>query len=131
VLTAASALAFQIEWGNLLALGLVLAGLVAAATGFGILIIAFLKSTRQAGAVIGGVLAITGMLSGLYSTGFQGASIFDKIGLILPQGWALRGLKLVISGAAPQDVLVPLAALLAFGIIFFTAGTRVIAKRFA
>ncbi len=51
--------------------------------------------------------------------------------MALPQGWALRGLKLVLSGAAPQDVLVPLIVLLAFGVIFFTAGSRVFAKRFA
>src|SRR5512146_567232 len=42
VLTTASALAFQINWGNLLALGLVLFGLVVSATGFGILLISFL-----------------------------------------------------------------------------------------
>jgi ABC-2 type transport system permease protein len=131
VLTIASALAFQIDWGNLLALGLVLAGLVVAATGFGILIIAFLKSSRQAGGVIGGVLAVTGMLSGLYTTGFQGLDIFEKIGMATPQGWALRGMKLVLSGAAPQDVLVPLAAMLAFGVIFFAAGSRMFSKRFA
>jgi ABC-2 type transport system permease protein len=131
VLTVASALAFQINWGNLLALGLVITGLVVSATGFGILIIAFLKSSRQAGGVIGGVLAVTGMLSGLYTTGFQGLDIFDKIGVAMPQGWALRGFKLVLSGAAPQDVLVPLAAMLVFGIVFFAAGTRMFSKRFA
>lgn len=131
VLAAASALAFQINWGNLAALGMVMFGLVTAGTGFGILLISFIKNNRQAGAVIGGVLAVTGMLSGLFTTGFSGSSIFDQLGLFFPQGWALHGMKLVLAGAAPQDVLITLAALLGFGLTFFAAGIWKFRSRFA
>ncbi len=132
VLCAASALIFQINWGNLAALGLVIFGLVAAASGFGILLISLMKNSRQAGSVAGGVLAIMGMASGLFTTGFGGGpSIFDTIGLALPQGWALHGMKLVLAGAGPQDVLLPLAALLVFGLVFFGVGTRIFRTRFA
>lgn len=131
VLAIASALAFGINWGNLAALSLVMFGLVVAGSGFGILLISLLKNNRQAGAVIGGVLAVMGMLSGLFSAGFTGASIFDRIGLFFPQGWALHGMKLVLSGAAPQDVLVSLAVLLGFGLVFFAVGTQKFRTRFA
>lgn len=132
VLTTASALLFQINWGNLLAVGVVILGLVVSGAGLGIFLVSLAKSTRQAGSMTGGVLAIMGMLGGLYTTGFNGGlAIFDTIGLALPQGWALRGMKLVLAGAAPQDVLVPLAALLAFGVLFFALGTRTFRSRFA
>lgn len=132
VLTAASALAFGIVWGNLLALGLVIFGLVVSGAGFGIVLISFLKSTQQAGGVIGGVLSITGMLGGLYTTNIAGAAaIFDKIGLALPQGWALRGMRLVLAGGQPQDVMIPVLALLAFGALFFVFGARRFSLRFA
>jgi ABC-2 type transport system permease protein len=131
VLTSASALAFGIHWGNLVALGMVIFGLVVSGAGFGILLISLIKNNRQAGAIIGGVLSVMGMLSGLYSTGFGGASIFDRLGLFFPQGWALRGLKLVLAGAAPQDVFVSLAVLLGFGLVFFAAGTQKFRTRFA
>jgi ABC-2 type transport system permease protein len=132
VLTVVSAILFQIAWGNLVSLALMLVGLVVAGAGFGILLMSFLKSDRQAGAVSGGVLALMGMASGLFSAGFaSGPTFLDTLGLAMPQGWAMRGLKLVLSGAAPQDVLVPLAVLLAFGSIFFAAGSRVFSRRFA
>jgi ABC-2 type transport system permease protein len=132
VLTGASALIFGIHGGNLLALGLVLFGLVVSASGLGILLISLAKNTRQAGTMTGGVLAIMGMAGGLYTTGFNGGpAIFDTIGLALPQGWALRGMKLVLAGATPPDVLVPLAALVAFGLVFFLLGTRNFRGRFA
>ncbi len=131
VLAVASALAFRINWGNLAALGMVMIGLVVAGSGFGILLISLVKNNRQAGAVIGGVLAVMGMLSGLFSTGFAGASIFDRLGLFFPQGWALHGMKLVLAGAAPQDVVVSLLVLLAFGLVFLAAGTYRFRTRFA
>ena len=61
VLTASSALAFQINWGNLAALSLMIFGLVVSGTGFGILLSSLIKNSRQAGTVTGGVLAVMGI----------------------------------------------------------------------
>ncbi len=132
VLTIASALAFGIVWGSLPALALVILGLVVAGAGAGIALFSFLQNNRQAGGVVGGVLAVTGMLSGVATTNSPSASaIFDKLGLVFPQGWALRGLRLVLAGGQPQDVFIPLLALLAFGAVFFVIGARRFGSRFA
>ena len=53
-------------------MSLVILGLVVAAAGFGIFVMSFVKSTRQAGPVIGGVLTLTGMVGGLFTTGVTG-----------------------------------------------------------
>jgi ABC-2 type transport system permease protein len=132
VLTLASGLVFGIDWGNLAALGLVIAGLVVSGAGFGILLMSFVKSTRQAGPVIGGVVTLTGMAGGLMTTGLPNVpEALNVANLFVPQGWAMRGMKLVLFGAAPQDVIAPVLVMLAFGACFFAAGAVLFRKRFA
>ncbi|HEX5808604.1 MAG TPA: ABC transporter permease, partial [Anaerolineales bacterium] len=62
VLLFAARLIFQIEWGNLVAVALIAAGIIFSASSFGIFVNSFLKDTKQAGVLFGGVLTITGML---------------------------------------------------------------------
>jgi ABC-type multidrug transport system permease subunit len=132
VLTVASGLIFGIDWGNISALALVIVGLVVAGAGFGILLMSLITTTRQAGALTGGVLALMGMVGGLFTTGLPGVPpALETAGLFIPQGWALRGLRLVLFGAAPQDVLIPAAVLLIFGLVFFVVGARKFSGRFA
>jgi ABC-2 type transport system permease protein len=132
VLMAASSLVFGIDWGRLGAVALVVLGLVVAGSGFGVLLMSFLKTEQQAGPVSGGVLAVLGMLGGLFTSGLQSPpAALEKIGVITPQNWALRGLNLALTGAAPQDVIIPMLVLLAFGIVFFIIGVRLFGARFA
>jgi ABC-2 type transport system permease protein len=132
VLSITSALVFGIDWGNPLALALVIVGLVVSGAGFGILMMSLIKSTRQAGAVTGGVLTLTGMAGGLFTTGLPSVpAALESAGLFLPQGWALRGMRLVLFGAAPADVLMPVLVMMGFGIVFFVFGARTFRKRFA
>jgi ABC-2 type transport system permease protein len=132
VLMIASSLIFNIDWGNLATLTLVTIGLVVSGSGFGVFLMSFMKNSRQAGAISGAVLAIMGMLGGLYTTGLPSVpEALNTIGVITPVNWALRGLNLSLAGAAPQDVLLPLLVMLAFGIVFFTAGVYFFGKRFA
>ena len=69
VLMALAALIFGIRWGHPVNVALLTAGVVVTAAGFGILLMSFLRSTRQAGPAIGLVVTLTGMLGGLMPTG--------------------------------------------------------------
>ncbi len=132
VLMIASAFIFNIRWGEPLAVASVALGLIVAASGFGVLIMSFLKTTRQAGPVMGGVLTLTGMAGGLFTTGFQNLpAAYDTITLLTPHGWALRGWKLALAGARLGDVLLPVAVMLGMGLVFFIVGALVFRKRFA
>ncbi len=83
-------------------------GLIVAAAGFGLLLMSFIKSTRQTGPVLGGVLPVMGMMGGLFTTGIPTLpAAFDTITLLTPHGWALRSWKLALAGAAPAEVLGP------------------------
>lgn len=132
VLLAASALIFHITWGEPLTVGLATLGLILAATGFGVMLMSFIKNTRQTGTVLGGVLTITGMLGGLFTTGIPDIpKTMDKVSLSMPQGWALRALKLSLAGNSVGPVLFPALMLVGMGLLFFGIGLTMFRKRFA
>jgi ABC-2 type transport system permease protein len=132
VLTIVSALLFGVHWGQPLSVGLVTLGLVVTAGGFGILLMSFVRSTQQAGPVLGGVLTIMGMAGGLFTTGFESMPGFlDAVSLLVPQGWALRGWKLSLAGASASELLLPVAVMLAMGVGSFAVGALAFRRRLA
>ncbi len=132
VLMLVSAVIFRIRWGEPLVVALVALGLVVAAAGFGLFIMSFLKSTRQAGPVMGMVLTLTSMLGGLFTTGIPNLpAAYETINLLTPHGWALRGWKLALAGGGVSDVLLPVFVTLGMGIVFFVVGALVFRRRFA
>jgi ABC-2 type transport system permease protein len=132
VLLLASGIVFGIRWGEPLSVTLVTLGLVVAAAGFGVMLMSFVKTTQQAGSVIGGVLTMVGMAGGLFTTGIPDMpAAFDIVSLFTPHGWALRGLKLALAGGSVGDVLVPVFVLLGLGAAFFTVGALLFRKRFS
>ena len=132
VLLVASMLIFRIDWGEPLTIVLVTGAMIVAATGFGVMVMSFVKTTRQTGPVLGGVLVVTGMPGGLFTNGIPNLpSSFNTIMLISPQGWAMQAWKLTLSGANPPDVLLYARVMVLLGIAFFTVGVAIFRKRFA
>ena len=131
VLLAASALLFQISWGKPLSVGLATLGLIVAATGFGVMLMSFIKNTRQTGPVLGGVLTITGMIGGLFSNGMPNLpEVVNKVALSMPQGWAMQAWKLSLAGNDAASIVVPAIVLLVLGAIFFAIGLTLFRRRF-
>jgi ABC-2 type transport system permease protein len=127
-----SSLLFKITWGDPLLVALSIAGLVVCAAGFGLCLLSFIKNTRQAGPMIGGVLTVTAMLGGLYSMTIPNAPAFmDTISLFMPQGWVMRSWKLTLNGGQLIDVLLPVAVAVALGAVLFSIGTMNFRKRYA
>jgi hypothetical protein len=113
-------------------IALVTLGLVIAASGLGVFMMSFIKTTRQAGPIQGGVLTITAMLGGLFTAWMPNLpAALDTTALAMPQGWAMRGWKLALAGAGPAEALLPVAALLAMGLALFIAGALIFRRRFA
>ncbi len=132
VLMAASHFAFGVNWGDPLSAGLALAGQVAAATGLGVLLIALVKDSRQAGAVLGGGLTFLGMLGGLFTVSVPNMpAAFATLANFTPQGWVLKGWKVVMNGQPAADLLVPVAVMLAMGGVMFALGAALFRRRFA
>jgi ABC-2 type transport system permease protein len=128
----AGAIIFDIRWGNWLPVAGAVVALVVSAAGFGLFLISFLKNSRQAGIVMGGVLTVTGMAGGLMTSGFPNPPGFIKtLSLVVPQGWSLRGWIQVLEHSAHSDLLLSLLVTTAIGVILFAVGALVFRRRYA
>jgi ABC-2 type transport system permease protein len=133
VLLAAARLIFRIQWGELAPLMLAAAGLVFCAASFGICVNSFLKNTRQGGAVFGAILTVTGMLGmlSIMTSGSPTASQMGAASLLVPQGWAVRGLVQTMNGAPIMELGPTVLALAAWGLAFFAVGVWRFNRRYA
>jgi len=134
VLLIAARLIFGIQWGDFLPIALVAAGIILSASSFGIFVNSFLKNTKQAGVVFGGVLTVTGMVGmiSIFAMNSPGAArLGDTVSLLVPQGWAIRGLMQSMNGEPVSAVLVTLLAMLAWSAAFFIFGVLRFNKRYA
>jgi ABC-2 type transport system permease protein len=129
VVLAVSGLAFGIDWGNPVSASMMLTGQVVGAGGLGIFLISLMRSTRQSGPVLGGGLTVLGMLGGLFTVAIPMPAAFELVNLFTPHGWAIRGWRLVLNGAGPAEVLLPMGVLLLIGGVLFALGTRNFAVR--
>jgi len=133
VLMIAGRLAFGVQWGKPVSIALALTGQVFAAVGLGVLLISFVKSTKQGGPVLGGGLTMLGMLGGLFTVNIPGGmpEAFNAIGNFIPQGWVLKGWRMTLDGSAAGDLLIPFLVTVAMGIVMFAIGAMMFRKRYA
>ncbi|HEY5903223.1 MAG TPA: ABC transporter permease [Anaerolineales bacterium] len=134
VLLAAGRFIFGIQWGSFGSVALNALGIIFAASAFGIFLNSFLKSTRQAGVMFGGVLTVTGMLGmiSIFAQGSPGAAdMGNTVGLLVPQGWAVRGLVQAMNGEPPGLVLLTTGVLLLWSAVFFVVGVWRFNRRYA
>lgn len=126
-------LAFAISWGNSLPLLLAAAGIVIVSAATGLFVVSLLRSTRQAGVVFGGVLTLTGMMGLLpvFAAGSGGNSTVTAASLLVPQGWAMRGLQLSMEGATAAGVLPVVGAVLLWSAVLAGIGLYRLQHRFA
>jgi len=132
-LLVASHLIFGIDWGAPQAVAMLAGGIILVASSTGIFVNSLLKDTRQGGIIFGGVLTITGMLGMIRifgSASSAAARMGDSVGLLVPQGWAVRGLVESLNRQPPAQVLPELLALLAWSCVFFTLGIWRFRKRY-
>jgi ABC-type multidrug transport system permease subunit len=101
------------------------AGIIFSASSFGIFVNSFLKNTKQGGVIFGGVLTVTGMLGMISIFAMNSptaAKMGDTVSLLVPQGWAVRGLMQAMNGEPINSVLITTLALLLWSAIFFAVG---------
>jgi len=127
-------LIFGIQWGEALPVALIAVGIILSASSFGVFINSFLKTTKQGGVLFGGVLTVTGMLGmiSIFAIGSPSAAqMGDTVSLLVPQGWAVRGLMQALNAEPVSSVLVTALVLLAWSVTFFIVGVWRFNKRYA
>jgi ABC-2 type transport system permease protein len=134
VLLIAARLIFGIQWGSLFPVVLTALGTIFSASSFGILVNSFLKNTKQAGVLFGGVLTVTGMVGmmSIFGMGSPGAAhLGDRVSLLVPQGWAIRGLMQSMNGEPVSAVMVTALVMLVWSAAFFSIGVMRFNRRYA
>jgi len=134
VLLLAARILFKVAWGEPLSILLMATGIVFSASSFGILLNSFLKSTKQGGVLFGGVLTVTGILGmiSVFSINSPTATLMgDTVSLLVPQGWAVRGLMQSVNGDPVSGLLVNTLILLVWSAAFFVIGVWRFNKRYA
>jgi len=133
VLIAVSALIFGIQWGDPVPLAVAATSLVLLAASFGIFITSLLQGTQQTGIVYGGVMTVMGMI-GMSQVFMMGAGTpppaMEILPLVVPQGWAVRALDLVMGGGGLGNLLLPVAVMGGLSVILFFVGVFQFRKRF-
>ncbi len=129
VLLLVSHLIFGIQWGATLSVSIAALGAILSASSFGIFVNSFLKDTKQAGVLFGGVLTVTGMV-GMMSVIGGNSSGAVRASLMVPQGWAIRGLMQAMNGESMTAVLITLLAMFAWGTVFFVVGVLRFNRRY-
>jgi len=102
-------------------------------SGLGVLLIAFVKSSRQAGPVLGGGLTALGMLGGLFTANMPNAmpTAMNVIANFTPQGWVLKAWRMVMDGQSAGNLVVPFIVMVAMGAVMFVIGSMMFRRRFA
>jgi ABC-2 type transport system permease protein len=129
VLVGVGALAFGIDWGRPASAALAAAGQAAAATGLGVLLISLVRTTRQAGFVLGGALTALGMLGGLFTVAVRMPPGFELVNLLTPQGQAFASWRLAMGGASPAGLLPSFLAATGMGALAFGIGAARFGRR--
>jgi ABC-2 type transport system permease protein len=133
VLLIAARLIFGIQWGDPLKVALVAAGIIFSASAFGIFVNSFLKNTKQGGVIFGGVLTVTGMVGmiSIFAMGSPGAAVLSgTVSLLVPQGWAIRGMMQSMNGETVSTVFLSFLAMLGWSIALFTVGVLRFNRRY-
>jgi ABC-2 type transport system permease protein len=124
-------IAFNIHWGDPMGVLLAVLAQVTLATGMGVLVISLVRSTRQAGPVLGGVLTFLAMLGGLFTSNIEMPASFTALSRFTPQGWVLENWKILLAGSRMESILVSFLVSIALGILFFIIGAFFFRRRYA
>ena len=115
--------AFKLNWGNPLAVFLILACSALAAAAIGTAMGTFIKSEGQASglSIMAGMLM--GMLGGCWFPLELFPPVMQKIAMIFPTYWSMQGLlDLLLRGGGLVNILPEAGVLLGFAVIFFSVG---------
>lgn len=119
ILIFASALFFQVQWGDPLGMVVLIAAAVFGASGWGMLITAAARSTGQVGAIGSAIMLIFGILGGSFINLEQMPAFIRTLSGITPNAWGLDGFTTLALGGTLTDLGQPIFALLVMGVLLF------------
>ena len=120
ILIFATTALFKLEWGNTLAVIVLVLAAVFGATGWGMLITATARSAGQVATVGSAMMLIFGILGGSFVSLENLPPFIQSLSKITPNAWGLDGFTTLALGGGLADIARPVTALLMMGAILFT-----------
>ena len=129
ILILASAVLFQLSWGDSLGVLVLVLAAVVGAVGWGMLITALTKTPGQVGAVGSAITLTFGILGGSFISMDNMPGWFRVISKLTPNAWGLDGFVTLSMGGRLADILGPVLALLIMGAALFTLAALILNRR--
>lgn len=131
ILITASGLLFGVRWGDLLGVVVLTLALVAAATGWGMLVAALARTPGQANAVGTAIALIFAAAAGNFVPRPTLPDWLRIASYVSPNAWGLEAFGELASGGALADIVVPILALLVMAVVLFTVATLGFRRQYA
>jgi ABC-2 type transport system permease protein len=119
ILIVASALFFQVKWGDPLGMLVLILAAVFAATGWGMLITSFARTPAQVGSIGSAIMLIFGILGGSFIELEQLPAVVQALSKITPNAWGLDGFTTLALGGTLKNLGEPITGLLIMGTVLF------------
>jgi ABC-2 type transport system permease protein len=119
ILILASAILFQVKWGNPIGIAVLILAAVFGATGWGMLITAFARTPAQVANTGTIVMLIFSILGGTFINLENFPPFIQTISKITPVAWGLDGFTTLALGGTLSNLVEPITALLIMGAVLF------------
>jgi len=129
ILIGGTSVMFGIEWGDSDAVQALVLAAVFAAVGWGMFITAIARTPSQVSMVGTAIMLTFGILGGTFVNLDAMPAWFRYISKITPNAWGLEGFTTLALGGGLHDIVTPILALLAMGLILFAIAVLLFNRR--
>ncbi|HQV69127.1 MAG TPA: ABC transporter permease [Thermoflexales bacterium] len=119
ILTLGCAVIFGVRWGNPLGVMALVLACAAAATGWGLVVLAFAKSREQMGTVGSALMMLFAILSNSFGQGIPLPPFLKTLGKLTPNYWGLDGFTRLAQGQSMATILPSVFALVLMALALF------------
>ena len=120
---------FQLQWGDPLAVLVLVLAAVFGAVGWGMLLTAVAKTPGQVSAIGSALMLTFGILGGTFVNTAAMPVWFRYITKITPNAWGVDGFTTLALGGGLHDIQTPTLALLAMGLLLFAIAVVLFSRR--
>lgn len=125
ILILSTSLMFNLQWGDWLAVMVLVPAIVAGASGWGLLLAAFARTPAQASSAGMTMMLTFGILGGTFIPTEAFPTWLKIVGRLTPNSWGVQGFNQLAQGATLTDILPSIAGLLGMTAVLFVVAVIV------
>lgn len=125
ILILSTSLMFNLQWGDWLAVMVLVPAIVAGASGWGLLLAAFARTPAQASSAGMTMMLTFGILGGTFIPTEAFPTWLKIVGRLTPNSWGVQGFNQLAQGASLTDIVPSIAGLLGMTAVLFIVAVMV------